>query len=225
MPKQQDKPVYTPGYTAALKELANLAQTTPERLVAEFKDLSPETRFIKFKQKLALIQLISPQSRLAPVAVEKLTAFLIELNKTMEDAAAAVGQELAKIAALQDNNAKLESLKKLLLSDQVIAGCMNYFDMVIKSRYRNKNNEIEEVSQSNLHETVKSFKHVNSQGDYDPERKLIRDFMRLLFELFDLVLIQIGSKPVYMPNSDENEPGLWDPKRGIVLGDGGAHVP
>lgn len=216
MPAAQQRPTYTPAFAAVSKDMIELAGTTRERLAAQHKDLSVEQRSAAFKKKFALLQ----NMRLNPAVEKKMLEFLLELNKTLEDRELA--QELERIKNLKNNVG--QALKALFKKEVVLQGFMNYWNMYIKAQYKDSSDDMSRVIEANSHQASEVMGNVASQGNYDPEKKLVNDFLRLLFELFDIALVQAGYSPAFVPGDDQEDPGLWDQNQGIYLGKT-PHVP
>lgn len=216
---QQPGPSFTPAFTAAFKDVTKLANTTEERLFAEFKDLSPKQRFTKLKQKWGLYQLIPAPLVITPattLAVQKMTTFLTALNETIQDPT--IGQPLTTLPGLGDDNARLGALKQLFLKDNVVEACANYLNMAIKSQYRNKTDEVNSMADAYTHKANELFTQIASQGNYDPEKKAVSDLIRLLESLLDFILIQSGFEAVFSPTNEETDKGRWDDKQKLFLG-------
>jgi hypothetical protein len=216
MPKSQ-QPSFTPAFAAAFKDVTTLVGTTRERLAAQHKDLSPEQRSQVFKKKLELLQNLN----LDAASEQKMLDFLLELNKTLEDKELA--QELERIKNLNNNNNNnnnnaSQALKALFQKEVVLQGCMNYWNMYIKAQYKDSSDDMRRVFEGNAHEAGEVMINVATQGNYDPEKRVVNDFIRLLFELFDMVLVQAGYSPALVSDIDKEDPGLWDAKQGIHLG-------
>lgn len=217
MPAQQQPKPFTPGFKLAFENFTRVANTNPKKLAAEHKDLSPENRLKKLKQMFKLVQSIPFKNATAPMFIEKLTTFLTTLNETMEDPKLA--QKLDGISKLAGNKPKLKALQELFKDEKIVEACANYWNMHIKSQYRNKMDDTVEVFGANGEDAAQAINHVDSQGNYDPEKKVVRDFMRLLYELFDIVLIQAGYKAVFLPDTKQHGSGMWDPKKGVLFPD------
>jgi hypothetical protein len=91
-------------------------------------------------------------------------------------------------------------------------------------RYRNKTEEMLSVLNANTRDAGKIWENVSAQGNYDPEKKIVKDLLRLLFELIDMILIQAGYEPGFVPDNGQEEE-RWDAKTGTMLGKNGLRVP
>ncbi len=206
---------FTPTFNA-FKNLANLARSNPEQLVAQYKKLTPEQQLAKLQEQFKMFQRL-PET---PDAINKMTAFLTKLNETA--GIAKLTTELQQINAIQSTHEKFEALKKLFQDTEILkafAACWNTYLQSQSSVMDKIAERFEEVIEGSR----ESMKHVDSQGDYDPTKKLVRDLMRLFYALFDALLVSAGYQDVFVPGHDNaQDEGYRDLKRGITLGQNGA---
>lgn len=213
---------HTPALTPALdafKSLSRLAGTTLERLAAQQRDFTPQERLAKLKESFQRFQAIPSNM---PGIVEKMTEFLKALSEHVQNAT--LTQELKRINDSQNNIDKLAALKKLLQDEELLLACANEWNLYIDSLYGNQDREIEAMFRAHSHSAAKALESVSGQGTFDPEKKIVKDFLRLLFELIDAVLMKAGHKPAFMP-SETGEHERWDPETGTVFGQHGRRVP
>ncbi len=206
---------FTPTFNA-FKNLANLARSNPEQLVAQYKKLTPEQQLAKLQEQFKMFHRL-PET---PDAINKMTAFLTKLNETA--GIAKLTTELQQINAIQSTHEKFEALKKLFQDTEILkafAACWNTYLQSQSSVMDKIAERFEEVIEGSR----ESMKHVDSQGDYDPTKKLVRDLMRLFYALFDALLVSAGYQDVFVPGHDNaQDEGYRDLKRGITLGQNGA---
>ncbi len=215
--KKHKDALFTPAFKNAFKGLTALAQTTPEKLVAEHKKLTPEARRAKLREQFRFFQSLRYQSGVA----DTMAVFLKKVAEVAQSTE--LETALATINAKQNDYEKFIALQALFGQEQTLMAFANCWEMYLQSQTSTVD-KLTDLFEKNCQDVYKSIKHVDSQSDYDPVKKIFRDMMRALFMLFDVVLISAGYDAAFAPHDIEQQ-GSRNPKTGMFQGDSGAYYP
>ncbi|HQZ87624.1 MAG TPA: hypothetical protein PLL67_02530 [Gammaproteobacteria bacterium] len=210
-------PGFTPAFKGAFRNLTKLANTTPEKLVAKHKQLTPEERRRDMQEKFSLFQRLSESNE----NIDKMTAFLKALQDTVQSNALAA--DLKEIDAAQQNK-KFEILKKVFQEGHTLNAFAQCWEMYLSQSTPMEEIEkrFKEVSEGS-HQAMKAL---DSQSRFDAVKKTVQEVMRLFYAMFDALLISAGYD-VFVPNhGDEQDAGALDPKLpGVFRNQGGMYTP
>ncbi|HXH54209.1 MAG TPA: hypothetical protein VNK03_00475 [Gammaproteobacteria bacterium] len=210
-------PAFTPAFNRAFKNLTNLAGTSPEKLVALHKHLTPQERFQDIQQKFELFQGLQFSSEV----VAKMTALLKAVNHTVQSDKLAAS--LQEIAAIHDENEKFRMLKEIFKEQETLKAFAQCWEIYLQSQstpMEEIEKRFEEVTK-NSHEGMSSL---DTQSKFELTKRMVQELMNIFYALFDALLISAGHKNVFAPdNNDEQGAGFRDPKSGLVYDQSGVH--
>lgn len=208
---------YLPAFKQAFKGLAALAHTNPKTLVAEHQQLTPEARFVKLKKQFQFFQSLPYQ----PMVADTMETFLKNVAEAVQSAE--LETALKEINAKHNDYEKFIALQALFKKEQTLAAFAKCWEMYLQSQ-TSTFDKLADLFGKNYQDVYKSIKHVDSQSDYDPVKKIFRDMMRALFMLFDAVLISAGYDAVFVPHDTEHQASR-NPTTGMFQGENGAYYP